>query len=393
MPSQSVDFTFDGESSMFTQDIFEIREGSVSGDVVASSTDGVYTGEAGWDVNFNDNSSLTHTLTYPDTADGSYYLYLQESYGVGGESGETSFLHATATLSPTVVPEPCPPGYTLVGETCVLVEPPDPEFCDEGSEYNPETETCDPVSPPYCTYSLTPSSSLYGPEAGSGSCTMNTGETCRWTPATNDVDFDNFLTIDDLSERTGPGTVGYTFPINLGPGSRGSAITSRGQSHTVVQEGPAEQDDCPDGYVYNPETETCDPVTGPTDVAWPFDGICEGTKTTLTWNTVEGAESYRVERQGPGDADFLPIGNTDELFFIDTDVTIGLSYDYRVIAEFDSYESLPSEVLTVEPCTGFITTGPTEPPTGTETLCTGQATGFTAYCSSDASGYEVVETY
>lgn len=301
----------------------------------------------------------------------------------------------------TFIEENTPPDYGVVnriGDTFTVSGTADgQDDCADGWTWNPESGVCevDP-DPDVCSYEVSPESYdipfeetpvPVGVITNLGDCVWGADSMSLWIGGNS-------------YEVAGSGVAEYTALRNLGPARTGTIRVSEGglegsihHDVTVNQAGPEGQEDCPDGYVWNPETDTCDPVTGPTDVTWPFDGICEGLKTTLTWSEVEGAESYRVERQGPGDADFLPIGNTTDLFFIDTDVTIGLEYDYRVIAEFDTYESLPSETLTVEPCTGFITTEPTESPTGTETLCTGQAEGFTAHCTGQASGYEVVETY
>jgi hypothetical protein len=72
------------------------------------------------------------------------------------------------------------------------------------------------------------------------------------------------------------------------------------------------------------------------------------TEVSLTWNAVPTATSYRVERKGPGDVDFVEIAsNVTATSYNDTGRTPNTSYDYRVRAENAGGPSPYSNVVNV----------------------------------------------
>lgn len=81
-------------------------------------------------------------------------------------------------------------------------------------------------------------------------------------------------------------------------------------------------------------------------------------KVTFTWDAVSNATSYRIERQGPGDANFVEIASgITGTSYVDTNVQDG-AYQYRVRAQNSSGLSDYSEVAAVN----------VQPPAGRQTL-------------------------
>ena len=66
----------------------------------------------------------------------------------------------------------------------------------------------------------------------------------------------------------------------------------------------------------------------------------------LSWQPADNlTRSYIVERQGPGDTDFVAVASTTNRFYRDMAVASGESYEYRVIAVGLAGNSEPSEVV------------------------------------------------
>ena len=58
--------------------------------------------------------------------------------------------------------------------------------------------------------------------------------------------------------------------------------------------------------------------------------------TVISWNTVDSAAEYRIERAPYGSSEFKKIGTTEGLSFADTGVSVGEKYLYRVKAVCDN---------------------------------------------------------
>ena len=68
---------------------------------------------------------------------------------------------------------------------------------------------------------------------------------------------------------------------------------------------------------------------GPTGLAASVAGLT----VALTWDAVDGATSYNVLRQGPGEVEHSQLATSATNSYTDTAVTAGDSYSYRVQAE------------------------------------------------------------
>ncbi|HEV8360615.1 MAG TPA: fibronectin type III domain-containing protein [Candidatus Thermoplasmatota archaeon] len=66
---------------------------------------------------------------------------------------------------------------------------------------------------------------------------------------------------------------------------------------------------------------------------------------TLSWDTLAGADGYNVYRREAGETDFNLIGTTTETTFVDSDTTVGVAYDYQVLAFADDVETEDCEIL------------------------------------------------
>jgi hypothetical protein len=91
------------------------------------------------------------------------------------------------------------------------------------------------VTPPTCTYSISPSSLNFNPGGGSGSTvSVMAGAGCAWTATSNN----SFITITGGASGTGNGTVTYSVAANPSV-QRTGTMTIAGQTFTVTQEAGA----------------------------------------------------------------------------------------------------------------------------------------------------------
>jgi hypothetical protein len=107
-----------------------------------------------------------------------------------------------------------------------------------------------PPPPPACSYSVSPPSATVGPENGSISFALATGDECQWTTDSAS----NFLYLTSQSSGTGSATVTYGIENNTGAESRYTQFNIAGQPIGVTQSGysgggegdPEEVDGAPD---------------------------------------------------------------------------------------------------------------------------------------------------
>ena len=94
------------------------------------------------------------------------------------------------------------------------------------------TPTPGPGPPPVpCTYSIDPTSKSFSKDGGSGSITVNTGQTCSWT-ASSSADW---VEITSGASGKGGGSVSYAVSNFKGKDDRTATITVAGKTFTVTQ--------------------------------------------------------------------------------------------------------------------------------------------------------------
>ena len=128
--------------------------------------------------------------------------------------------------------------------------------------------------PPTCSYSLGAYSAKFGPSGGTGSFTVQTTSSCKWSASDNAP----WITITSGTSGTGTGTVRYSVAANSGP-QRAASITAGGRVYTVTQEAPY----VPANFVMsNPYPDIGETVTFEVDPvleveSWDFgDKDCKG---------------------------------------------------------------------------------------------------------------------
>ena len=82
-----------------------------------------------------------------------------------------------------------------------------------------------------CTFSITPTSQLFGAAGGSGSVAVTAPAGCAWTAVSNA----SLAVITSGASGTGSGTVNYTVAPNAGIATRSGTLTIAGQTFTVNQ--------------------------------------------------------------------------------------------------------------------------------------------------------------
>jgi hypothetical protein len=87
-----------------------------------------------------------------------------------------------------------------------------------------------------CAYSLSPTGSTFGREAGAASVNVTTAAGCSWTASTNQGSWD-WIGISSGSSGTGNGTVNYFLLVNNTGQSRSGTLTIGGKTFTVMQSG------------------------------------------------------------------------------------------------------------------------------------------------------------
>jgi hypothetical protein len=87
--------------------------------------------------------------------------------------------------------------------------------------------------PPPCSYDVSPPSATVGPENGSISFSLSTGEGCAWSTATAS----DFLYLTSPSSGSGPATLTYGIENNTGAESRYTQFNIAGQPIGINQAG------------------------------------------------------------------------------------------------------------------------------------------------------------
>ncbi|MBI3653664.1 MAG: VCBS repeat-containing protein [Acidobacteria bacterium] len=93
------------------------------------------------------------------------------------------------------------------------------------------TVTQDGTNP--CTYTIAPTSQVFGASGGGGSVTVTTGNTCAWSAVSNVA----WITITSGASGTGSGLANYTVAVNSQAAIRTGTVTVAGQTFTVTQAG------------------------------------------------------------------------------------------------------------------------------------------------------------
>ena len=83
-----------------------------------------------------------------------------------------------------------------------------------------------------CAYSISPGTVKIDSGGGTGTISVSTGSTCRWTASSND----SWITITAVASGTGNGTVRFTVAKNNGK-KRTGTLTIAGHNAKVEQEG------------------------------------------------------------------------------------------------------------------------------------------------------------
>lgn len=84
-----------------------------------------------------------------------------------------------------------------------------------------------------CSYTLSPTSASFGPEASTGSVSVTAGSGCSWTASESE----SWISITSGSSGSGNGTVAYSVSANSSAGSRTGTITIGGEPFSVYQSG------------------------------------------------------------------------------------------------------------------------------------------------------------
>ena len=122
-------------------------------------------------------------------------------------TGRTFTVSQAGTSSPTP-PAPSPP----------TPSPPAP---------NPPA----PNPPAQCSYSISPSRQTVGPNAGSATISISTGNTCAWTASSGTA----WITLTSGRSGTGNGTVTFSYPQNPDASDRAGAVTVAGTTAVIEQ--------------------------------------------------------------------------------------------------------------------------------------------------------------
>lgn len=91
---------------------------------------------------------------------------------------------------------------------------------------------CLAATVPTCSYTISPASSRFAPNGGSGTVSLTTNSTCRWTARSNA----SWIQITTGTSGTGSKTVSYTVAANTGTTVRNGTITIAGKNYTVTQD-------------------------------------------------------------------------------------------------------------------------------------------------------------
>ena len=99
-------------------------------------------------------------------------------------------------------------------------------------ESNFSNETTHTV-PATCTYTVSPTSQVFGAGGGTGSINVTGGSTCNWTTSNTS----SWISITSGASGTGEGTVNYLVSANAAAASREAGLTIAGKVFRVSQSG------------------------------------------------------------------------------------------------------------------------------------------------------------
>ena len=85
-----------------------------------------------------------------------------------------------------------------------------------------------------CSFTIAPTSAVFGAASGTGSVTVTAASGCPWTSVSSNP---SWLTVTAGASGAGNGTVSYSLAANVGA-SRNGTLTIAGQTFTVTQAGP-----------------------------------------------------------------------------------------------------------------------------------------------------------
>jgi len=159
-----------------------------------------------------------------------------------------------------------------------------------------------------CSYSISPTSALFGAGAGSGSVNVTAGVGCSWTAASNAT----WITIPPSSGGTGNGAVNYSVSANTGA-ARNGTITVAGQTFTVSQNAGGAP-------------------PAPTNLTAT---LATATSIRLDWSFVEdGISIFKIERKTGTNGTYSQISsaNNGARTFTNTKLAAHTTYCYRVRA-------------------------------------------------------------
>ena len=169
-------------------------------------------------------------------------------------------------------------------------------------------------------------------------------------PATVPFDFDKWAASAkefDLS----PPPAGDPFDPKPLPISTSIPVEGMIGQHVVVAVRTAIK---PDGNHYSSWSnrvsfQIVEPVNTPTAIKT----AASAAGVVLDWQSVKGADSYRILRRTSGESALAEVGTSKTNHFVDATSQFDVPYSYEVVALNAAAESLPSELLSITPVDKF----------------------------------------
>lgn len=133
-----------------------------------------------------------------------------------------------------------------------------------------------------CTFTVSPTASVLGPAAGTGTISVSTGSGCAWTAASSA----SWITVTSGASGSGSGSVGFSVTANTTTSSRSGTLTIAGRVVTITQEPVA----CT--YTITPLTTTVDASARTGQVTVAAANGCPWTAASgASWITVTSGAS------------------------------------------------------------------------------------------------------
>ena len=196
-----------------------------------------------------------------------------------------------------------------------------------------------------CTYSINPSTISVSDAAASGTVTVTTPAGCAWSATSAS----SFLTFENGTGRSGPGSVTFNVAANITTSARTLTATVAGQTFTVPQAAPPQ----PCTYAINPSSANA-PATGTTAA------ITVTTQDGCAWSA-SSASSFLsfpdgAGRSGSGTVNYSVIANPGA-FRTGTATVAGKAFTlWQAAATSCTYSISPANVSTsAAASTGSIT--------------------------------------